>query len=683
VLGKGALPHRGKDAAPGAPATAMSPFSSLVSGRFRGPLLPFPGRRTARILRERGILGGMTLPGKDGAATSASTEDYLAHLPTAAPPDAPAVDPDATQISLVNADLSRPLGGQGPRYARGELLGMGGMGEVWLQRDARIGRQVAFKTLRGGGAADRFLGRFLREARVQGQLEHPSVVPVYDLGIDEEGRPFFTMKRVRGETLTDILGGLRRGDDELQKRFSQRRLLADLARICLAIEYAHASGVVHRDLKPSNLMFGQFGETYVLDWGIAKLSRGADIEEIREERGSVDLRETREGELLGTPLYMAPEQLHGHASSVDGRADVYALGAILFEILTREPLRKGSTLPQLFEAAARHERPSSRVPVPPELDELCARAVHPDPAQRLPSAKALADGLERYLEGERDLSARQDQAQRLLQEARACLARPDIVASARVEAMRAALKALALVPEDTEAQRILLSLLLDSGGTLPPEAEEEFAESDVRIREQGARLGIWAYLSWLAPLGLSLWVGVLDWTMPLIQVVFVLLCIATSALVLRRGLRSRPLAFGLAVLSAVTVAGASCWLGPFVLVPAASVGSAVFFVIHSTQRERPWLIGTWTLASVAPFLVEFSGLVPPAYSFVNGDLVLHARSLRLPEGPTIAGLIYLSASFLVLLCIFVGRLRDRQRAAERSLFVQAWHLRQLFPAPRP
>jgi uncharacterized membrane protein YhaH (DUF805 family) len=86
---------------------------------------------------------------------------------------------------------------------------------------------------------------------------------------------------------------------------------------------------------------------------------------------------------------------------------------------------------------------------------------------------------------------------------------------------------------------------------------------------------------------------------------------------------------------------------------------------------------------VAPFLVEFSGLVPPAYSFVNGDLVLHARSLRLPEGPTIAGLIYLSASFLVLLCIFVGRLRDRQRAAERSLFVQAWHLRQLFPAPRP
>lgn len=614
----------------------------------------------------------------------ASARTELAPARDLRPSEAPTVAAPATSqgSSVVDAALSQPLAGDGgPRYQRDRLLGEGGMGEVWLHRDSRIGRQVALKTLRSERASRPEVARFVREARVQGQLEHPSVVPVHDLGVDEQGQPFFTMKRVRGETLAHILERLAEGDAAMGARFPRRRLLSAFARLCLAIEYAHTCGVVHRDLKPGNLMLGDFGETYVLDWGVAKLGVGAESEGA-EGPAPGDLSFTSEGELLGTPLYMAPEQMRGRKSEVDARSDVYALGAILFEILTLQRLRNGTTIGQIMAMIDRSSRPSERAAdVPPELDELCARALCPDRKQRLASAQELADGIERYLEGDRDAAARQEQAKKLLQEAREGLARPGQTAgAARVEAMRSALKALALAPGDIEAQRLLLSLVVDSSGSLPPEAEAELGESDVRIREQGARLGVWAFLSWLAPLGLSLWVGVLDWTVPRVLTVLVLLCAATSALVARGGQRSRAPAVVLSVMSGLAVAGSSCWLGPFVLVPAVAAGSAVFFVIHSTRRERPWLVGVWSAATLAPFLVELSGRLPPAYSFVGGDLVLHARSLRLPEGPTIAGLAYMSVTFLILLCIFVGRLRDRQQTAERSLFIQAWHLRQLFPA---
>jgi serine/threonine-protein kinase len=618
-----------------------------------------------------------------GASTLESPLTGVSGVNLRASPDAATAAPPIQDTSVVDADLSQPLSGEGPRYRKGELIGLGGMGEVRLHRDARIGRQVALKTLRGDRSSNAALARFVREARVQGQLEHPSIVPVYDLGIDDDGRPFFTMKRVRGETLSHIIERLAARDQEFSARFTRHRLLSAFARICLTIEYAHASGVVHRDLKPSNIMLGDFGEAYVLDWGVAKLTHGTEIESVEPaEAGVENAKVTREGELLGTPLYMSTEQLWGRQASLDGRADVYALGAILFELLTLEQMRKATSLKQIVETVRLVERASQRARgVPPELDDLCFRAVQPDPAARLGSAKELADGIERYLEGDRDIAARQAQARRLVDEARAGLARPGGAdAAARVVAMRSALKALALEPDDPDAQQLLVSLMGDTSGALPPEAEIELAESDVRVREQGARLGMWAYLSWFAPLGLSLWVGVRDWTVPGLLTILVSLCVVTSAIAQRVGQRSRASAIILSVMSALAVAGSSCWLGPFVLGPAVFVGSAVFVVIHSTRRERPLLVGIWAVASLVPFLIELSHRFPPAYTFRDGDLVLHSRSLQLPEGPTIAGLAYFSVSFLILLCFFVGRLRDKQRAAERSLFVQAWHLRQLFPA---
>jgi eukaryotic-like serine/threonine-protein kinase len=588
----------------------------------------------------------------------------------------------------VDADLSRPLSDGRDRYAEGELLGVGGMGEVRLHGDARIGRQVALKTLRSEVVSGNALARFVREARVQGQLEHPSIVPVYDLGVDPEGRPFFTMKRVRGPTLSDIIELLKSGDADAEVRFSRHKLLAAFARICLTVEYAHARGVVHRDLKPSNIMLGDFGEAYVLDWGVAKLAHDTDIDgQPAVTPTPTGAKVTLEGDVLGTPLYMAPEQLTGRQATVDARADVYALGAILFELLTLSPMRSPERFTELLAGGLRGwERPSTRTEgVPVELDELCASAVCPDRDARLRSAGLLAAGIERFLEGDRDEAARHAQAARLLEGAKAKLAAttaPDPMI--RVDAMRDALKALALSPHDVEAQRLLLSLVVDGSGSLPEEAEREFEEADVRTREQGLRIGLMGYTAWMIMVPFALWVGVRDWTMPGALSALVLACIAVSALALKFWLRSRIIGIAIAVLTAAAVAGVSSWLGPFVVAPAAATGAAAYFVIHSTRRERPWLIAIWCLSALLPFGVELTGLVPPGYTFTSdGDLVLHARALRLPEGPTLVGLAYVSASYVLLLCIAVGRLRDKQRLAERSLFVQAWHLRKLFPRVGP
>jgi serine/threonine-protein kinase len=215
---------------------------------------------------------------------------------------------------------------------------------------------------------------------VQGQLEHPSIVPVYDLGVDETGNDYFTMRRIAGRTLSKVLAGLARRDDEMVVAFPRNTLLSVFRQICLAAAYAHSKGVIHRDLKPANVMIGDFGEVYILDWGLARiLGEPADDDE---------------DQILGTPGYMAPVQID-NAASVDARADVYSLGTMLFELLSLEPLH-----PRAMEAAIASTttepsgRPAQRAPsrdIPPELDDLCAQATAGDPAKRVPSARALAD----------------------------------------------------------------------------------------------------------------------------------------------------------------------------------------------------------------------------------------------------------------------------------------------------
>ena len=589
-----------------------------------------------------------------------------------------------TPETEIRADLETAASLEDPnRYDEGPLLGVGGMGEVHLLRDGRIGRAVARKTLRAGTDSPRAVARFLREARVQGQLEHPSIVPVYDLGTDELGRPYFTMKRVRGETLAHVLDRLATDDGIYLARFPRRRLLAAFVQVCMAIAYAHGRGVIHRDLKPGNIMLGDLGQVYVLDWGLAKLESETSAEGPASEQAQPIApagNMTREGDVVGTPMYMPPEQLA--AAALDARADVFSLGAILFEILALSPLRSGDSMDKILASAARagNERASSRrKDVPPELDELCARATAHVASERVASALELAEAVERYLEGDRDLAAKRAQSTQLLAAARARLDRGDRGAEARVAAMKDALKAIALVPDDTEAQKLLLSLVVDGSGALPGPAEDEFAEGDVKLRAAGMKLGLYGYVSWLFALPIAMWAGIRSWTIPIMLVSMTSLCIAFGAYILKKGARSRRDSIILAAMSASIVALSSAWLGPFVLTPLAACATAVMFVMHCTRSERPWLLGVWMVAPLLPFAFELLVSTAPAYSFHGGDLVLHARAIALPAGPTLAALAYTSITFLGLLCIFVGRLRDEQRQAERRLFVQAWHLRQLFP----
>src|SRR5688572_17485566 len=185
-----------------------------------------------------------------------------------------ATAPGGSQGSLVELVRLDELVRGGARYELGRQIGEGGMGTVVLCSDRAIGRRVAMKLVRGTASGPAKLeddARFLREARIQGQLEHPSIVPVYDVGRNDAGAAFFTMKRVGGVTLAEVIARLRAHDPEFVERFTLRRLLEAMGRVCLAIQFAHERGVLHRDLKPANVMLGEVGEVYVLDWGIARL----------------------------------------------------------------------------------------------------------------------------------------------------------------------------------------------------------------------------------------------------------------------------------------------------------------------------------------------------------------------------------------------------------------------------
>ncbi|MGH7438364.1 MAG: protein kinase domain-containing protein, partial [Polyangiaceae bacterium] len=306
-------------------------------------------------------------------------------------------------------------GEAGARYATKSLLGQGGMGEVHLCGDGWIGREVAMKVAREGIAAQPHLrARFVREALVQGQLEHPGIVPVYDLGSRADGATYFTMKRIHGLTLAAVIEGLRRGDATTVKAYSRRRLLTAMGSVCQAVSFAHSRGVVHRDLKPENIMLGDFGEVYVLDWGVARVLEDAWVQRPKVEGVDVPVGRTLAGAFVGTPGYAAPEQVQGDRT-VGEPSDVYALGAILFELLALAPLHQGASVDALVAStlasgAARPGAKSPHLAIPPELDLICARATALEPGDRFPSAREMQEALERFLDGERDAERRRELA---------------------------------------------------------------------------------------------------------------------------------------------------------------------------------------------------------------------------------------------------------------------------------
>jgi len=279
-------------------------------------------------------------------------------------------------------------------YSIGGEIARGGMGKILSARDRRLRRDVVIKVTRN--EAGQIDPRFEREALITARLQHPSIVRVYEAGVLEDGRAFYAMERVRGQSLEVVLEGTR----SLRERLA---LLPHAIAVADAIAYAHNEGVLHRDLKPSNVLIGPFGETVVIDWGLAKDLRAGDVVGAAASSpgtSSSDGSLTQVGSVMGTPSYMAPEQALGEAS--DERTDVYALGALLYTLLAGVPPHRGRTTNEVLEQviAARRVALAVREPaVPPELATIVERAMARDPADRYANAKDLADELRRFAEG--------------------------------------------------------------------------------------------------------------------------------------------------------------------------------------------------------------------------------------------------------------------------------------------
>jgi len=306
--------------------------------------------------------------------------------------------------------------GEDKKYIFDKELGRGGMGAVFATVDQDIRRKVAMKViLPHAQTSVPHIKRFLEEAQVTGQLEHPNIVPVHDIGIDEESQIYFTMQMVRGEDLESIINKISKGDEQYRQKYSLGTLIQNFMKICEGVGYAHSKGVLHRDIKPENVMVGSFGEVMVMDWGLAKVLGRDDIQTKDGSEPSPDTASsyvTMEGQVMGTPSYMSPEQAMGKISELDERSDIFSLGGILYKILTGEAPYKGKNAREALEKAKKRmlQAPDLRKPatqVPPELNAICMKAMARDKEDRYPDAMALKNDLQLYLDG-KSVSAKKD-----------------------------------------------------------------------------------------------------------------------------------------------------------------------------------------------------------------------------------------------------------------------------------
>jgi formylglycine-generating enzyme required for sulfatase activity/serine/threonine protein kinase len=326
------------------------------------------------------------LPPQDSPATNdGKSEDSLAGLPTTAP----------------TADAAYSM-----RFRRLREHAKGGLGEVFVALDSELDREVALKEIHARHADHpESRVRFLTEGRVTGALEHPGIVPVYGMGVYPDGRPYYAMRFIKGDSLKDAVAAFhapeRQGAPSSERSLELRQLLRRFVDVCNAIAYAHSRGVIHRDIKPGNVMLGKFGETLVVDWGLAKVVGQGDIETTESMVvSSGDSALTQAGQALGTPAFMSPEQAAGRLDRLGPATDTYSLGATLYCLLTGQaPLTEKDVGVVLAKVQKGDFKPPRQVnaSIPPALEAVCLKAMALKPEDRYASPRELSGEIERFL----------------------------------------------------------------------------------------------------------------------------------------------------------------------------------------------------------------------------------------------------------------------------------------------
>jgi serine/threonine protein kinase len=322
----------------------------------------------------------------DGAPTNDESFDETRHLDRG-------VSGDGGASGYVEPH-DRAGSGSGERYLIGETLGEGGMAVVHLATDVQLQRPVAVKRLRSEYAEQNDIRqRFFAEAEILASLDHPGATSVFEAGLLPDGDCFYAMKKVRGQTLGELMA--LRIPDDLLDRSDRAHFIEIFSRVCETMAAAHNQGIIHRDLKPNNIMVDDLGVVYVVDWGLAK-------QLIEDDDGSQsDSQRTRLGAVMGTPAYMSPEQASGHAAESDRQTDVFSLGVMLYEILTGVNPFRGETAVESMKGVMYHEPETPRQSNPRvdrTLSAITMKALAKDPFERYRSAEELADDIRRYRE---------------------------------------------------------------------------------------------------------------------------------------------------------------------------------------------------------------------------------------------------------------------------------------------
>jgi eukaryotic-like serine/threonine-protein kinase len=351
-------------------------------------------------------------------------------------------------------------------------IGRGGMAEVRRVRDPALNRIMAMKVIHEPLLKQQeWIARFIEEAQATAQLQHPNIVPIHRIGQLPDGRHYFTMPEIRGRTLREVLKRHFDGSED----WTTRGLVSAFRQVCDAVAYAHARGVVHRDLKPANIMLGSYGEVFVLDWGIAKIMGAIDHKEtpIVTERSRTASHHTQFGIVAGTPSYMPPEQATVGVRDVDQRADVYALGAILYEIMTGRPPFDGDDEDEVLEQVRTLSPPKPNGP--DALVKICLKAMARDPSDRYPDAEPLASEIGSWLDGARQ----RETALQLVQQADAAQA-TGMTLGAQAAGLRIRAEAtLAMVPETAdESHKSQAWALLDKADDLSSQAHRSEFERE-------------------------------------------------------------------------------------------------------------------------------------------------------------------------------------------------------------